>query len=418
MTRSCSLLVLLCGTVVGCTTSLTHQKLETGAQPDSPGFSYYLPRQRFIVTATYELRNCPNPRGSEEEKSAPLEVTQSATVTEAPIADHREYYSVPLDTLSSGWKTTTLTATFYENQTLHTFGATADDRTGAVIKGVLAAAVSVAKIQTGTFTAAAEKPICHDTIYDALKTVQDGDKALLSDKLDEKGRASKVAVVTAARSILKITESYVFDPSLDNLEQRNDPQRSRLVAWFANPSTIAAAGKDNAAWYARTLRTGIQLVGAPTKVDPPAKSLDGQGVIYREPMPVQVKICAGKCSEPEAETIALYDSQVTQFGRYVVLPLQNGAFEKNNLSLSFAANGRLESVTYGSESKLEKMAASASETATTIEGYKEKRAAAEQAESMAKAGAPLQNLKVEIEMLKAKADKIEAERRLTELGGQ
>ena len=43
-----------------CTTTLTHEQLAAGAQPAEPGFTYYLPRQRFAVTAIYELKSCPD----------------------------------------------------------------------------------------------------------------------------------------------------------------------------------------------------------------------------------------------------------------------------------------------------------------------------------------------------------------------
>ena len=94
-----------------------------------------------------------------------------------------------------------------------------------------------------------------------------------------------------------------------------------------------------------------------------------------------------------------------------------GPFQKNNLSLSFAANGQLESFTYGQESTIEKIASSASDTSASVEGYLAKKRAADTAAATAAASAELDALKAQTALLNARSDKIEAEQRLTGLGG-
>lgn len=402
--------------LVGCTTSLTHEKLGPGAQPAKPGFTYYLPRQRYAVVATYELKSCPDGAAG---TAQPLEVSQSVTVTESPIADPAQFYSIPIDTLTSGWKTTSLTVTLYENQTLHTFGATVDDRTGAIVKSTLGSALSVARVLVGIPTAAAASQLCHPEIYKALDVVRDSRTKLMDPALDEKTRAGWTAAAVAARSALTITETYLFDPSDEKSDVIENPKGEKVLKWFANPQLIGTAKRGEVLRYERTMSTGIRIQTKPSGREELPSTLEKKGVIYREPFPVVIEVCAGPCTDRSPEVLATMESHAAQFGRVAAIPLDNRAFEKNNLALSFAQNGRLESVTYGTESRLEKMAASVAESATSIEGFLAKEKAADDAAAKEAAGAELAALKAEIELLKAKADKIEAEKRLTGLtGGQ
>lgn len=399
----------------GCTTTLTHEQLKLGMQPAEPGFSYYLPRQRFSVTATYELKDCPDAASNDAvAASRKLVISQTVSIVETPVVDPGELYSIPLSTLTAPWKTTTLTGTVYENQTIHTIGATADDRTAAVTKGALGTVLSLARVAIGAPTAA-KQSLCQPDIYKALDKIREGQTKLQDATVDEKGRAVWSAIITAARTGLQISETYIFDPSAASLEVTRNPSPAKLVAWFANPQLIASAAADQQLQYSQTLKTGIRIRDVPAAAAAIPEALKGQGIIYREPAPVVVQVCAGSCGVVQPEVLATLETQAAQFGRYAVIPLVNKAFQKNNLTLSFAANGRLESFTYGSESTLEKMAASLSESATAIEGFLAKRKSANDAAEQAAAGAELKTLKAETDLLKAKADKIEAEAKLANL---
>lgn len=401
----------------GCTTSLTNEKLQFGTQPKAPGFSYFLPKQRFSVTAVYEIKSCPDFAGAFDAPTRPLIVTQTASIVETPVADADEYYSIPLNTLTSGWKTTSLTGTLYENQTLHTIGATVDDRSGSVVKGVLGTALSVARIVVGIPANAAAPKLCKSEVYDALDVIANSKSKLIDPSLDEKARASWTAAVTTARASLQITETYVFSPDAKNVSVTKTPEASKISRWFENSQLISNASAEDRARFTDTLTTDIAVEGQPTSVLPATEALKGLGVVYREPAPITVRVCAKSCADKKADELARLETQAAQFGRHVVIPLKNRPFEKNNLSLSFAANGRLESFTYGTESRFEKMATTLSESATSIEGFAAKKKAADDAATQAAAGAELKVIKAETEMLNSKADKIEALERLTKLAG-
>lgn len=412
------MIVFLCAGVAGCTTSLEHERIQPGAQPTKPGITYFLPKQRYLVTATYELKSCPDINAKVPERNVKLVISQTATIAELTMADETEKYSIPLDTLSSGWKTTSLVATLYDNQTLHTLNTTVEDKTAAVAKAVVSTALSTARVLTGTPAASGEPSLCHDYVYKALQTVNDGTTKLMDQSLDEKTRANWVASITYAKSILQFSETYVFDPDKSNTPISKTPRDSYVESWIANFSEIKAATEENKRRFKRLLTTGIQLSAPPPVAALPPSELSEKGIIYREPINATIKVSAGAHDDPKSETIAIFSTQIAQLGRYAILPLKNRPFEKNNIAVSFAPNGRLESATYGAESRFEKIASTVSESATAYEGYASKKRSTEAAEDAAEASAPLQAVKAETEMLNAKADKIEAERRLTGLGGQ
>lgn len=397
----------------GCTTVLTHERLKVNAQPHEPGFSYYLPRQQFAVTAIYELKDCT------PEQEGPLEISQAISIVETSVADPAELYSIPLKTLTSAWKTTSLTGTVYENQTLHSIGATIDDRSGAIVKSAVGTAISVAKMAFGLPPAFWPQKICKPEIYKALDTVREGKTKLLDSNLDEKQRAAWAAAMVSAKNLLQITETYFFLPTTENIELTSKLGLSKLKAWFTNPESIKPDSIESSAenWekYTRTLTTSIFIHGRPPTPGAVPKDLEGKGIIYREPAPIEVEVCAGRCGAEKSEILATLKTQAAQFGRYAVIPLENKPFQKNNLALSFAPNGRLESFTYSTESQLEKIATAIYESSSSVESFVAKKKTADEAAEAAAAGGELKSLKGETELLKAKADKIEAEARLLNL---
>ena len=96
----------------------------------------------------------------------------------------------------------------------------------------------------------------------------------------------------------------------------------------------------------------------------------------------------------------------------------NSGFDKNNVALTFASNGALESMIFGTESKLERLTGSLADTATQAQAFLEKRQKQLEAEKAAKKSATLNAIKAETELLSAKSAKIEAENKLRALGGE
>ncbi|MBD9502187.1 hypothetical protein IB256_15465 [Pseudomonas sp. PDM17] len=382
----------------GCTTSLTYEKVEVGAQPTAPGFDYYLPKQKYIITITYEVVDCVN-----------FTVRQSATITEESIADRDQHYSIPIKTLSSGWKTTSLKRTLYDNGTLHTIGASAVSKEAEVLGGVVNTATNVVRI--AGMGIMGNKPtagtLCNPSTDSALVAKNAAVKDLLDPSKDDKARASAAAVITTAKETLQIVRQEEFIP------RAND-----------KPEAYTLEDKDFGKWvlqqnweYLHPIVTGLEVIGTPTKVDNLPTGLKEKGVIYREPVPITVKVCDGICSD-SSQTLASQMSFAAQFGRFSVIPLKNGPFQSNNIALTFSKSGGLETGEYGEESRFEKIAAAAAGSAATIDGFVAKKREAKDKESESKRNGPLNSLKAEADLLNAKSALIEAKRKLAELSGQ
>ncbi|BBP70532.1 hypothetical protein PHLH6_25360 [Pseudomonas sp. Seg1] len=401
--------------IAGCTTYLDSERVPQGMEPSKPGFSYYLPRQAYKISATYELQSCPNLAGkTSDEKNAQLIISQSVTVTENTYADREQHFSIPLDTLTSGLKTTTVTVGLYPNQTLQNVGVTAEDKTAQVLKNLVGTAVTIAKINSGIFTAqAAPKSLCRDDIYASLRAIRKARLSLQDSKLDDKGRALQAAIITSARENLKIVSSFNFDPSEKNLRVIFPFDKDSFMNWFVDPAQIGAGGGK---LYTRTVTTGAEIVGYTANVENPNKPAEAtKGVTYRTALPVKLAICAGDCSSADRKVLFETDVQLSQLGRYAVIPLKNGPFAKNNLSLTFSEGGVPSSVTYGEESRVDKATAFLSESADSIQKLKGQKAAVKDAESAAEAAAPLNSIKADTEILKARAENVEAQQKLNEL---
>jgi len=239
---------------------------------------------------------------------------------------------------------------------------------------------------------------------------------LLDPSLDEKARNAVAAAALAAKAELKITRTFLFEPTTTELV-KSESLSNEVLKWIATPALLAHTDEEGRQSYEGSIMTSIEVapvLQADSSVD--SKLLD-RGVLYREPMPAIVRICAGVCGSDNTRVLATLSTQVAQLGRHVVIPLENRVFQKNNISLAFHQNGRLDTVTYGNESTLERMAGSAAESASVIQGYLATKKTVDEAEEAKIAGAELKAIKDETELMKARADHIEQARRLLELSG-
>ncbi|WP_313223637.1 hypothetical protein [Pseudoxanthomonas mexicana] len=403
-------------TLSGCTTTLKRSHIQVGSHPPEPGFQYFLPKQQFTVTATYRLESCPDANGDQKARARPLIIRQTASAVETSVPDPTQYHSIPLSAMTSRWKTTTLTGSLFENQVLRSVGITADDRTGAVVKSTLAVATSIARVSIGAPANERVASLCHDVTYRALEVVESSRTKLLDPSLDEKARNAVAAAALAAKAELKITRTFLFEPTTTELV-KSESLSNEVLKWIATPALLAHTDEEGRQSYEGSIMTSIEVapvLQADSSVD--SKLLD-RGVLYREPMPAIVRICAGVCGSDNTRVLATLSTQVAQLGRHVVIPLENRVFQKNNISLAFHQNGRLDTVTYGNESTLERMAGSAAESASVIQGYLATKKTVDEAEEAKIAGAELKAIKDETELMKARADHIEQARRLLELSG-
>ncbi len=130
----------------GCTTSIDVARLTPEVQPD--GLVYYLPMARFDVEVTREIKGCfkgdemlPDTfRSYVETEPSLITMDITATVKQRFVADAANPYLWRYPALDKKTKITSTTVAMYDNGTLKSINASADDRTGEiagnVVKGV------------------------------------------------------------------------------------------------------------------------------------------------------------------------------------------------------------------------------------------------------------------------------------------
>ena len=395
----CHALIFCISAIVnGCTTNLTHQKLENSKLEDQ-GFSYYLPKQSYTLKIDYELKGCPA-------KRSPM-FAQTVTLSEESIADPSEHYFIPLATLTSGWKTTSLSVETYSNKTLHTFGAEADDKTGEVLKTIVSIATGIATTTLSAPLWQEGKPVPMECSEDAKKLLSKIKKE--KDSLETLTDQKKIEVATAKilnyRDKLKFDQTYSFEPTTKNLSFQETPLPEAYESLIKNPQHADFVA------YPDSLKTEVKIL-APLTNDEPAAMNDNDGIIFRDPAFSKISICTPDCKLKE-NTLSESNTQISQLGQKVRFSLKNGPFMKNNLSLTFSEIGRLEKATYGNESTVDKALSAANGAESSISDYVQKSKSANQADKSA--NSEVGQLKASNELTQAKIDKIKAEAELQSL---
>lgn len=425
---SLSLLVAL----FGCTTSLTHEPLPPDVAQARPGFLYYLPKQSFAITVTYELTGCPDRNSTvEAERNEEFTVVQKATIVESSVPDPTQHYYIPYEDLDSLLKNTTFTASIYPNGTIKSIGATVEDRSAQIIKNIVGTAVSVAKMSMGANAAAnaVAVSLCSPSTYMALRASQKAQALLLDPAVTDKDRAAAAAVLVTAKTGLQYSRTEVFSPA-NRTELRTRIDGSLAVQSWLNyqaegytpkstdekfPDEIKKLIEGN--YFARHLITEVSLTPDLPEAPKPVVKSSNDGVVFREPARGILKVCRLYCGSGDPPLV-VHEAWLGQLGRYSVVSLRNGVFDKNTVTMAFAPNGQMESLSYGSESRLEKISGALNDAAAQAQSLLTSKNAADKARADAAAGAELSSIKAETDLLKAKGDKIEAQRRLITLGGQ
>jgi hypothetical protein len=378
--------------LAGCTTELTRQPL-TEAAPTKPGVPYYLPKQVHSVEVSYELVSC-TPAG--------IEVRQTATITEFNVADLTERYLLTYRDLDSEMKTTEFTASLNANQTLKSVGATVSDQTAEVIKNVGTAIVNVASMALLAHRTAAT--ICHEGVNKRLATLRKLREKVLDPSLTAKQRAEVIDVITRLRAGLTQQASAVIAAPTATVEFGLSPDQRGL--WLQSGTAADARKLTSAVTLAAVAKAGADDVFAA-----PA---GGEGLVYRQPAPAVLTVCAGSCAEGDSQ-IAGLSTSIAQLGRKFTVLLKNEAFEKSNVAVTFAPNGALETLSYGNEARLAKASAALAGITGQVGDFVTARRAADRARADTAAGAELRGIEAETAMLAAKAERIEARRRLEAL---
>ncbi len=377
--------------LAGCTTDLTRQPL-TEAAPTKPGVPYYLPKQVHSVAVSYELVAC---------KPTGIEVRQTATITEFNVADLTERYLLTYRDLDSEMKTTEFSATLNANQTLKSVGAAVSDQTAEVIKNVGTAIVNVA---SAALLAHRPATACHDGVNKRFAVLKKLREKVLDPSLTAEQRAEVIDVITRLRAGLTQQASAVIAAPTAAVEFGLSPDQRGL--WLASGTAADVRKLTSTVTLAAVAKTGEDDVFA---------APDGrEGLVYRQPAPAVLAVCAGGCADGDSQ-IAGLSTSIAQLGRKFTVLLKNKAFEKNNVAVTFAPNGALETLSYGSEASLAKASAALAGMTGQVGDFVTARRAADRARAEAADGAELRGIEAETAMLAAKADRIEARRRLEAL---
>jgi hypothetical protein len=205
--KAVSLLVLT--SVGGCTSLSTSLMRPTPANTAVTGVTYSLPVLQFDIKVTRTLGQCFKPQASGG-GTAPvpeLKFTVKAEATSKLVAG--ETYVVDYEKLAGFTKTSSFGFETYENGTLKSLNAIAEDRSAAIIGDVVKTAINVAKIATGI---PGGNQAAGNGISKQMLVCADGTQALLDTlrlaiaelKLGNVELAKRTASVTALTDKLKL----------------------------------------------------------------------------------------------------------------------------------------------------------------------------------------------------------------------
>lgn len=153
--------------LAGCTTSLKTgpDDMRSGPQLALPGISYALPMLQYDVKVTYRLQRCPGDWDGNKD----LAVGVETAATSSYVAGER--YLIDYRALSSPLKTSSFSIeTYADTGTLKGINASAEDKSGDVLKSLTELGISAASIATGSPFAAMQS---QDPVAAKLKAIID-----------------------------------------------------------------------------------------------------------------------------------------------------------------------------------------------------------------------------------------------------
>jgi hypothetical protein len=165
----------------GCTTTLATRPMEQAAPNGAIGMRYALPALQYNTTVSSRLKTC---AVDGEEIKLGFDVSVEAK----PEMVDGEWFAVDYRDLGSWSKTSSFDMETYENQTLKSFNAKADDQSGEIAAGAIKAGFSVARL----LGAPSPIPIMEGPVPVtrlACPTVKLVNYETLKDKLEEKTKA-------------------------------------------------------------------------------------------------------------------------------------------------------------------------------------------------------------------------------------
>lgn len=455
MTTLCLLLVSGCSTklqVFGTPSDIEtyQQSASVGANPTMlEGVVYYLPMAVFDIDLTWQLKSCPDST-SKENAAAKL----TAQVTERYVADSTMPHVIDYQALNAPLTHTNFQVSLYANGTLQSINGTVESKASTVLASTLEIASSLSKVFS-LQTLGTDKQIrCNPVAATALKNKNEllpKIKMLKEDILEvstivpldhERLRELnselqiRLDALSSYTSKTSFTQKFFWAPS--DLDERTDfsmsstgyqklfsrvartPQYQTMANDPSNrdpdtfpPDCVFATLSSSSV----TVTNGVRWHGGirDEKYNP------NKHLYYRVPIATTLALGSGiavpsntgddsgaiDCKGQDTKLVATKEVQLPQAGVHVALPLENTAFDKNNIIAEFNEDGSLKKFDYITDAQAEGLAQALAGTAKTAAEIFETAKAKE-----------LKELQAKTALLKAEAELIEAERTLRALREQ
>ena len=427
----------------GCTTTLNSKKIKQGDDASKVGSVYYLPQQTINVAVTYELQSC-----VDVDSASNVKINRRASVSTSNSPDGNAKFEVPVDSLSAGNKTTSLTLSTFDDGTLRSLGATIDDRTSEAIGGIVGSVGSIISTVSGISPVRASLNQNQNQDQDQVLGCSEDFKKIVKDReilnarlrnadsfKGEGERAGAIDALNRLTALTRYTRTIPFTPDPNEGEDykrvsgkfdNSEATENRLSEWLnksdgskklikeeLKTAICIQPGLDGGKTIADT---GKSPCGGNKLLDQsqPSELLDeddhtigkndkitaNKGLVYRDPKSVAVLVCGGKCDD----IIGRGQVSLAQFGPWRYITLESKAFQDKNVMASWNNAGRLTSLTFGASSSLGAVATTLNTSAASIRTTVGELVTTDQ-----------EALNAEIALIRAQADLIEQRNRLDTL---
>lgn len=379
------------------------------------GAPYSLPMLQYDLAVSRTLAQCTDP----VTKLPALKFTMTVEATPRYVAG--ETYAIDYRRLSGWTKTSALTIEYQENSNiLKSINASVEDRTAEIAGNVVKTGLGIASLVGGiplpaaapegslltpkymlicangaqklldavTLATAAVKDrtgklkaatAAVDALSSRISALSDADRATLTRKIDEQGKAVKAlaeaqAVLDEMTAAISYRVRLSWPRQLDETDQRFTPAGVGFERLAALVTTQAANGTENATdnrcddqdvrrCMSKKLTAAARLAPAieETRSTGASAGQKGslavktsgtsvEGVLVRPPLHGRLLVCGASdtdCAEDDPRLVFRSDdAAVPQLGTLRFLPFRNKVFQNNSLVLSLTTSGDLVRVDY------------------------------------------------------------------------
>lgn len=404
--------------IQGCTSKITSSRV-TSISPIKPveGIVYSLPKAEFTVNTSFVITECK----LIDKNQLSFKYEELDNVAYSPVSDLSNMYVIDLKEYSKASKESNLEIELHDNGAIKSINSTVEDKTGDIVvdlaktAGTIAlyAAAPEAALTMGVLSAPQKMvrapeplPLCTKAVEQAIEARPAAEKAL------EKAQESVAAQLKAFKTM---REQNATDASLNSQYKKlwalnEDLKRKQKIyddlmadvtisasktfsdsySELIEPSDKAFERKINDKDYLPQIKDQLKrrfTVGG-RNVGALKQEADGgdaiEGILYRQPTKVQLKIC----NEYNSLNCALEEEKsIPGIGVLASLPFFNKAFQTNALEAVFNDQGMLTRVKYTANSTAKAMSETAGKLADEYKDYRLGRAEITKAEAEGKLAA-------------------------------